>query len=181
MYFIFRQTDDGKVITKQIGSLSEAVDDSIELNEELSLRVIQGFKEGRIVTLKNNEITLGSVEMFYGIPRSEPKKVKILENSLSYLAQRTRLLDMVDFVIYTETNNKLNSKGYFITEENREEQYLAILETGNEELIDLLEEFLIAKDLISPLIDAKKRHHKIFEKLQQLDEDSEEVDALLKA
>ena len=37
-------------------------------------------------------------------------------------------------------------KGYIITEENREEKYLAMLNTGDEALISKLEEYLNLRD-----------------------------------
>jgi hypothetical protein len=43
-------------------------------------------------------------------------------------------------------NNDLASNGYFITNENREEKYLEILETGDEKLIAKLEDYLNYKD-----------------------------------
>ncbi len=49
---------------------------------------------------------------------------------------------------FTVLNNDLASRGYFITNENREEKYLEILETGNETLIAKLEEYLNYKDEI---------------------------------
>jgi hypothetical protein len=43
-------------------------------------------------------------------------------------------------------NNDLSANGYFITNENREEKYLEILETGDERLIQKLEDYLNYKD-----------------------------------
>jgi len=45
----------------------------------------------------------------------------------------------------------LASYGYFITNENREEKYLEIINTGDEDLIAALEEYLDAYDSITPL------------------------------
>lgn len=45
-------------------------------------------------------------------------------------------------------NNDLANAGYFITNENREEKYLEILETGDEKLIQKLEDYLNYKDEI---------------------------------
>jgi hypothetical protein len=46
-------------------------------------------------------------------------------------------------------NNELNAKGYFIYDDNREETYLTILETGDDVLIAKLEEYLNHKDEIA--------------------------------
>lgn len=45
-------------------------------------------------------------------------------------------------------NNELADKGFFITDENRESKYLAILETGDEKLIAKLEDYLNYRDEI---------------------------------
>lgn len=45
-------------------------------------------------------------------------------------------------------NNDLAAKGFFITDENREEMYLKILETGDESLIQKLEDYLNHRDEI---------------------------------
>jgi len=45
-------------------------------------------------------------------------------------------------------NNELASKGYFITDNNREDQYIKIIETADDNLINLLESYLESKDKI---------------------------------
>ena len=46
-------------------------------------------------------------------------------------------------------NNELADRGFFITDGNREAHYLKILETGDEELISKLEDYLNYRDEIS--------------------------------
>lgn len=46
-------------------------------------------------------------------------------------------------------NNELASRGYFITESNREEKYIEIIEAGDDTLIQLLESYLEANDKIA--------------------------------
>jgi len=50
---------------------------------------------------------------------------------------------------YININNYLADKGYFIHDENREDMYMSILETEDEDLIDQLEIYLAARDEIS--------------------------------
>lgn len=45
-------------------------------------------------------------------------------------------------------NNELASRGYFITDGNREETYIRILEAGDESLIQMLEDYLNSRDEI---------------------------------
>lgn len=46
------------------------------------------------------------------------------------------------FFDFSVLNNTLLTKGYYITEENKEEKYLEILQTADESLIKLLQDYL---------------------------------------
>jgi chromatin segregation and condensation protein Rec8/ScpA/Scc1 (kleisin family) len=61
---------------------------------------------------------------------------------------------MYGFIIL---NNDLANAGYFITNENREEKYLEILETGDEKLISKLEDYLNYKDEIETVAHLERR------------------------
>lgn len=54
-------------------------------------------------------------------------------------------------------NNDLAANGYFITNENREEKYLEILETGDEKLIAKLEDYLNYKDEIEAVAQLERK------------------------
>lgn len=54
-------------------------------------------------------------------------------------------------------NNELSDKGFFITDENRESKYLSILETGDEKLIQKLEDYLNYRDEISRISSLYKK------------------------
>lgn len=54
-------------------------------------------------------------------------------------------------------NNDLSSNGYYITNENREEKYLEILETGDEKLITKLEDYLNYKDEIEAVAHLERK------------------------
>jgi hypothetical protein len=78
---------------------------------------------------------------------------------------------------FTCLNNELADKGFFITDSNRESKYLSILETGDEKLITLLEDYLNYKDEISEIASLFKRFEQFrrsvkaeesVEKIQQL-------------
>jgi len=53
-----------------------------------------------------------------------------------------------DFFEFSILNNKLINNGYIITDENREAKYLEIINTSNQDLIDILEAYLEVKDKI---------------------------------
>ncbi|WP_412473852.1 hypothetical protein [Halobacteriovorax sp. YZS-1-1] len=74
-------------------------------------------------------------------------------------------------------NNELCDKGFFITAENRESKYLEILETGNEELIQKLEDYLNTKDQIERVAALNKKFDH-FRKLITEEEDLEKIEDL---
>lgn len=61
---------------------------------------------------------------------------------------------MYGFIIL---NNDLSANGYFITNENREEKYLEMLETGDERLIAKLEDYLNYKDEIESVAQLERK------------------------
>lgn len=63
-------------------------------------------------------------------------------------------LTMYSFIIL---NNDLANAGYFITDKNREETYLSILETGDETLIQKLEDYLNFRDEIEKVAFFERR------------------------
>jgi len=55
---------------------------------------------------------------------------------------------LITFIDYTMLNNKFCSHGFFITQDNKEEMYLDILNTGDMSLIESLERYLNVSDKI---------------------------------
>ena len=64
---------------------------------------------------------------------------------------KTRLDDttMFDFYEFSILNNAFVEKGFIITNANREEKYLEIINTGDTKLIDNLEKYLLSRDRVS--------------------------------
>jgi hypothetical protein len=65
-------------------------------------------------------------------------------------------------------NNDLSAGGYFITNENREEKYLAILETGDEKLIAKLEDYLNYKDELEDIASLERKFSKYQREMKNL-------------
>lgn len=92
--------------------------------------------------------------------------VKIKGNALYYY--RTLELDKaidsdfyLTFLEYIQLNNYMCSMGYFFTSDNREEKYLEILNTGDVDLIEKLEDFLNILDDISKFDDIISSYKKL--------------------
>jgi hypothetical protein len=85
------------------------------------------------------------------------------------------IFKLLDFVSLMLLNNKFASKGIFITDSNKEECYIKIIETGDEELILDLERFIALKDDVKLIESQKAEYNTIITKLQLLS-DYENVD-----
>ena len=107
----------------------------------------------------------------------EREKNSAIASARTRMYQRFTTLNVITLFNYMEGNNILQDEGYNITEANREEKYLEILNQGNAELIQTLEDYLEAKDELS-----SSRYlwdqYKIFKKGVLQAETSEELDNL---
>lgn len=65
---------------------------------------------------------------------------------------------LYEFIVY---HDELMEEGYVITNKNREQKYMDIIETEDEELIELLENYLEAKDKIARGFFIKKKYDKL--------------------
>lgn len=88
------------------------------------------------------------------------------------------LLDLISFMLL---NNKLSSLGIFITEKNREEKYIEIIEMGNDELIEDLERYILLLDKIKILQSKKDEYDHIIEKLKYTSDysDTESINKII--
>lgn len=73
-------------------------------------------------------------------------------------------LMMFDFICI---NNELINDGYIITSKNREEKYIEILETDDEELVDKLERYLNASDNILRASFLQNEYNKFYIQVKQ--------------
>lgn len=93
---------------------------------------------------------------------------------ISELFTNTSFMDFFDFMVM---NNKFCFKGIFITDDNREESYLKVINTGDENLIENLEDFLEAYDSIDHINQRYKKIKHVIHKINdcQTIEDLEEL------
>lgn len=81
---------------------------------------------------------------------------------------------LLDFVTLMLLNNKFASKGIFITEDNKEECFIKIIEMGNEDDINDLEKFINIRDEIKILDKKKQEYQNIINQLQLLQDPNDE-------
>lgn len=84
------------------------------------------------------------------------------------------IFKLVDFVSFMILQNKFADKGIFITDNNKEECFIKIIETGDENLLNDLEKFIILKDEIKKIETQKNEYLEIILKLQRLKDYNDE-------
>jgi hypothetical protein len=88
---------------------------------------------------------------------------------------------LIDFVSFMLLNNEFISKGIIITDSNKEECYIKIIETGDENLINNLEKYLTLKDNIKKIEKNKDEYSSIINRLQLLTDynDNDAVNSII--
>ena len=80
------------------------------------------------------------------------------------------IFELLDLITFMLLNNKLADKGFFITEENKEEKYIEIIETCDESLIEDLEKYIFLLDKIKILQNKKNEYDSIIDSLKYLND-----------
>ena len=91
------------------------------------------------------------------------------------------IFELLDLITFMLLNNKLADKGFFITEENKEEKYIEIIETCDESLIEDLEKYIFLLDKIKIIQNKKNEYDNIIESLKYLSnyDDQESVNSII--
>jgi hypothetical protein len=84
------------------------------------------------------------------------------------------IFKLIDFVSFMLLNNKFANKGIFITDDNKEECYIKVIESGDESLITDLEKYIGLKDDIKAIETSKAEYQEIIKKLQLLPDQNDE-------
>jgi hypothetical protein len=85
------------------------------------------------------------------------------------------IFTLMDFVSIMSINNKFLSKGIAITDDNKEECYIKIIELGDEALISDLERFIELRDTIQAIEGKKSEYSTIIDKLKGLADHNDEA------
>ena len=134
--------------------------------------------------LKGNEVLIEDIQ----IVDNNLSELEIIKNA-AFMRFKSKVtpvmtkesgLVLYDFIM---ANNELASKGYFITDSNREEKYIEIVETDDENLISELELFLECKDKLERASFLKKQTNELkkdLEKCKNVDEIQELTNKYIK-
>jgi hypothetical protein len=82
---------------------------------------------------------------------------------------------LLDFISFMMLNNKFANLGIYVTDSNREESYIKIIETGDEQLLNDLEKYLILLDDIKQIEIKKEEYSKIINQLRSLHDHNDEL------
>lgn len=88
---------------------------------------------------------------------------------------------LMDFVNLMLLNTKFASKGIFFTEDNKEECYIKIIESGDEKLITDLETYIQLLDNVKSMQSTKDEYTEIINQLKFLEnyDDEEKVNSIV--
>ncbi len=98
------------------------------------------------------------------------KEIAKFRQQINKLFLSMNLMDMYDFMMI---NNKFNSLGHFIHEGNKEEVYLAIINSGDEQLVTDLENYLTAMEELNDINKRYKRYRDDIHRIVDAKDDAE--------
>jgi hypothetical protein len=143
------------LVQNTMENLANSTEKTLRLSYMANELIKEAMLSGKVVHVPKEN--LRSVEVLPGdftiIEPSEEDKLQATKDAVN---ARVRMLitptltkiSGITLYGFMVLNNDLANAGYFITNENREEKYLEILETGDEKLIAKLEDYLNYKDEI---------------------------------
>jgi len=107
-----------------------------------------------------------------GLELAKNKLLSQISNNFSY---HLTSITGVNYFIFTMSSFELANAGHFITSKNREEKYVEIINSGDNKLIENLNDYLNALDEIQPMASLYNQF-KIFRKKVNQSRTSEELE-----
>jgi len=134
--------------------------------KEMSLALHHGDKIITILKpLIHDEVMPG--EVVYSVAPEDNNKLSQVRRIRALINPTLSSVSGFTFYTFMVLNNLLNSKGYYIYDDNREEVYLEILETGDSGLINTLERYLNMKDDIHRVSQLDSKFTEITSKIME--------------
>lgn len=116
--------------------------------------VIDALNEGKVVLVPRGVdgiIEITDLLITDNEDLLQMQKDKCCFRARMHMNNEMAMLKALDFFEFTICNNKLASHGIFIHDGNREEKYIEIINSGDENLIECLETYLNSWDIISDI------------------------------
>lgn len=168
-------------VTKNTGQFLREGSTYIPLSNVAAEEAQKGVDDGMIVSFPKgllSEVTLGDLT-FQPTDGLVMKQRLTINKARNLLSTSTSSINGFDFMNFFLSNNTLASKGYFVTEANREEKYIEIINTGDTDLILALEEYLTSLDRLG-LSNYQYKRFKTFSEEVEMCETEDEVSQLEK-
>ena len=145
------------------------------ISNNMEVRIVKDFQDKEVMPadliIFSKEETEDDLELFKSLYRKKARQ------HVTHLQAVVSGLQVYEFI---HANTYLASKGFFVHEDNREEEYLKILETGDEDLINRLEIYLNAMDDLSRAAALEKLYLRYYEDIRDADNKEEIVDIFTK-
>jgi hypothetical protein len=124
----------------------------VEMTRLASEEATDALDEGKTVLVPRGKTGIIEITDLYITDGGD--ELQIIKDGICFRARmhvnnEMAMLKAFDFFEFTLCNNKLASHGIFIHDENREEKYIEIINSGNEKLIECLETYLNTWDSVS--------------------------------
>ena len=152
------------------------------VSEPLAQHILREIDKGNMVqypktikgTLKTEDLIVNT-EIASGLEKRKNEEISKYRQQINRLFLSMNLMDMYDFMMI---NNRFNSRGHFIHDGNKEEVYLAIINDGDEESIQDLEDYLTAMEDLNEI---NKRYKNFKEAIHTIvgAKDEEDLDEII--
>lgn len=151
-------------VTKNtLESLANRDEKLLKLSYVTYEKIVEAIKAGNIVripkTLQTDEVLpheLDVVDAANDDPLLSARSASLAKVRMLITPELSKISGLALYG-FTVLNNDMIAAGFVITKSNREEKYLEILETGDEELINKLEDYLNYKDEIERVAQLERK------------------------
>jgi len=135
-----------------------AINNELRNKKVIKIKNTDKIKNKHPLTLEDFEI-----EELSNLEKKRADYINKVTNSLSVMIATIQALEIFE---YLETFSMFLDKGIVLTEDNREEKYLEVINTGDEVLLDRLEKHLEVKDKVKKISNFYKRCQETLENIR---------------
>jgi len=147
------------------------VEDDLILPENLLILDFEEFKNTRKNELKKREDfdknDFIDDDLYYEYIFEEEKK-NILLRALGNWFPAINMIFIMYTFDYIEAQLTLFSRGYMINDDNKEDIFIEIIEKDEDDLIEVLEKYIEAKDELQPIFNSFKFYKKLKEEIDEI-------------
>jgi len=146
-------------------------DTEVILPEDLQVIDFEEYKKIRKLEIQaQNTLAkedFSDEDLYYEYMFEEEKK-RLLSKVLNSWFPSINMIYIMYVLELIETQTILYSRGYMITEENKEDIFIEIIEKDEDDLIEILERYITAKDEVGPLFNTFAFYRKLRESFDEL-------------